>query len=355
MSECWCGGQEDPWLKWKLRARRTLGWTATLVILGGVASCIYFLVIATQSSDQSSKQTFVQAYSVPMAMSFANAVVPHVFQSIIAFERYPLGRTEVRMAIIRVFVLRAVTIYTVAYSLKLLADRKSDCGGTLIGQTLYKLVIFDTVVDLCATLVLSFCGVEWRGSKIELNMPEGVLAMAYRQGMVWGGMAFSPVLPFTAALSLTACFYAYHYMTMRVCRPPSKRWKQGRFSTSFIALLLANLVLVAVPVLYFLQSYQATCGPYSAFSTPQELLSEWVSTGPGWLAQVLSVVLSPVAVAAVVCVLCCAVYWQGVRVAVWRRTAGVEEARGAREAVDKLYLTSLLRQAELARIQALQA
>ena len=95
-------------------------------------------------------------------------------------------------------------------------------------------------------------------------MADGVMSIVYRQGLVWSGMVFAPVLPTIAILSNAVFFYAFLWIVRRTCSPPKKRWNQSRTNTMFMVALLITLILVMVPVHYSLRKYNPNCGPYES-------------------------------------------------------------------------------------------
>jgi hypothetical protein len=328
---------------------------------------------------------------MPMTLSFMNGAIPIVLRKIIAFEQYQQGRSEVQVALVRVFILRLINLYTLMYTLYEKVNNTSDeCSGTLIGQALYKLVVFDTIVQLSMrATMLSFWN-NWHNRKVDLNMSEGVLAMSYRQGLVWAGMCFCPVLPIAGTISHAATMLVYYHVTLRVCRPPMKRWNQGRYNIAFFMLLLGNLVFVAVPVFYFLSTYQPTCGPYAesginflappmhdlpvdypfvfllcsqicdtldlclaCAGSPLEVFSDVVYGGPTLVSTTARIVTSPWTLMGVISLLCVLVYVVHVRLRVAHIAQDELLLRLQREKDDKTYLLQLMKEEQLARLVAL--
>ena len=91
------------------------------------------------------------------------------------------------------------------------------------------------------------------------------------------GMAFCPMLPLVGLVANALSFHRYFSIVTQYCRPPTKRcclrprltqptsgrWNQGRYNVTFYVLLLLNLLAVAVPVFYYLASFNPDCGPFS--------------------------------------------------------------------------------------------
>jgi hypothetical protein len=46
------------------------------------------------------------------------------------------------------------------------------------------------------------------------------------------------------------------------CRPPRKRWNEGRNNTLFMILLAVTLFFVFIPLSIALRVYQPNCGPH---------------------------------------------------------------------------------------------
>ena len=90
---------------------------------------------------------------------------------LVKIERYPTGKDEVRMSVMRIFLLRIVSIYAVLYGLYKTTNLANtpntpavdqyDCAGTTIGQEFYKLIVLDTLVQMGAPFAVNLIFMKW--------------------------------------------------------------------------------------------------------------------------------------------------------------------------------------------------
>uniref|UniRef100_A0A8B9CHQ0 Transmembrane channel-like protein n=1 Tax=Anser brachyrhynchus TaxID=132585 RepID=A0A8B9CHQ0_9AVES len=183
------------------------------------------------------------------------------------------------------------------YWLDIVAESKSQCWETLIGQDIYRLIL----VDFIFCLLGSFFGEFLRriiGTTVcvSLGVPEfdiarNVLDLIYAQTLTWIGILFSPLLPGIQMISFFIVFYTKKVSLMKNCQPPRQVWRAAQMTTFFMFLLffpslIGVLSVIAVTVWRLKPSEE--CGPFRGLSSMFAAVSEWIKilenyTGSKWV------------------------------------------------------------------------
>eukprot|EP00048_Salpingoeca_helianthica_P022804 m.20445 g.20445 ORF g.20445 m.20445 type:complete len:706 (+) comp7838_c1_seq1:160-2277(+) len=268
--------QLTPTERWKMRLIRIGAWTLWAGLVAGSFVALWYVI---QSQDITA--TGISAYSTVLVFAAVNSAVPMAISLMTKLEQYP-ALLEMRITIGRSAILRTLTLWAVLYGLykkTSLLDTQTPtwsasvltptekCAGSVYGQELYRLLLVDTLA-FSFTISAYHIGMYrfWFNykDKLELDISEGVLSLVYRQGIVWVGMVFCPLLPVLGALSNALIFLIYYHLVKRTCRPPKKRWTQNRHNVFFFVFLLVMLVVAIIPLNIALQGYKPNCGPYGS-------------------------------------------------------------------------------------------
>eukprot|EP00050_Salpingoeca_kvevrii_P018453 m.74438 g.74438 ORF g.74438 m.74438 type:complete len:735 (-) comp8053_c0_seq2:3365-5569(-) len=295
---------------WRLYGVRAAVWILWLCFLAGCFLAVWFLIqYSDDSATEDSSTSFGGTYAAVFVFSFINGVVPFCMTKLAKLEGYH-KKIEMKITIGRTFAVRMIALYALLYglyrSLELTAVQEpvfsegtivdqTQCAGTVIGQELMKAFIVDTLFSLCSRIFINVAWFSYYGKKLELDMAQGVLALVYRQGMVWIGMIFCPMFPTIALISNILFFYVYYHLVLRTCRPPTHRWNSHRHNSYFMGFLTITFLMVLIPASIALQTYKPNCGPYGSerFDSIYDGIWEWSKDQNSAFKGFLDVITSP--------------------------------------------------------------
>uniref|UniRef100_A0A8B9DL62 Transmembrane channel-like protein n=1 Tax=Anser cygnoides TaxID=8845 RepID=A0A8B9DL62_ANSCY len=248
-------------------------WAASLGIAVAACSGVYFLSINNLE------------VRTDFAACFWRRIFPHGLQLLVLF--------LCRNIILKISIIGILCYYW----LDIVAESKSQCWETLIGQDIYRLIL----VDFIFCLLGSFFGEFLRriiGTTVcvSLGVPEfdiarNVLDLIYAQTLTWIGILFSPLLPGIQMISFFIVFYTKKVSLMKNCQPPRQVWRAAQMTTFFMFLLffpslIGVLSVIAVTVWRLKPSEE--CGPFRGLSSMFAAVSEWIKilenyTGSKWV------------------------------------------------------------------------
>lgn len=316
---------------WRLRLIRAGAWLFWLGLLAGSFLALWYVI---QSQDVTA--TGIGAYSTVLVFATVNSAVPMAISILTKIEEYP-ALIEMRVVIGRSAILRTLSLWAVLYGLykktSLLGTQSpawsastltptENCAGAIYGQELYRLLLVDTVAFSFAIIMYHVCKYRfWYKckQKLELDISEGVLSLVYRQGIVWVGMVFCPMLPVFGALSNALIFFIYYQLVKRTCCPPKKRWTQNRHNVFFFVFLLIMLLVAIIPLNIALQGYKPNCGPYGdpKYSSMYGFVNTWLQEQDDSTKTFASVITNGAFIFPLLVALCGIIYYHRVRLHQW--------------------------------------
>ncbi|XP_065549690.1 transmembrane channel-like protein 6 isoform X4 [Lathamus discolor] len=244
-----------------------------------------------QGGGQRQQETLLLA--LPLVVSALNAVMPHLYNLLAAWERQDYPGAQVYVAICRNLILKMVLLGLLCYQWlsRRVVCSMEECWETCVGQDLYRFVVMDFVFTLLDTLLGELV---WRlvlekrlkrSRKPEFDIARNVLELIYGQTLTWLGVLFAPLLPAMQVLKLLLLFYikkdyapCLQTSLMHNCQSPSKPWQASHMSTVFITLLcFPSFLGAAVFLLYTIWSVQPseTCGPFQGLETIYKSWQTW--------------------------------------------------------------------------------
>ncbi|XP_037583587.1 transmembrane channel-like protein 4 [Cebus imitator] len=232
-------------------AVRTLGqqarvWSVrvllNLLVVALLGAAFYGVYWATQSTVELQETPLVQEmpllklgvnYLPSIFIAGVNFVLPPVFKLIAPLEGYTRSR-QIVLILLRTLFLRLASLVVLLFSLW----NQITCGGdaeaedcktcgynykelpcweTVVGQEMYKLLLFDLLTGLAVALLIQFprkllCGLcpgalGRLAATQEFQVPDEVLGLIYAQTVVWVGSFFCPLLPLLNTVKFLLLFY----------------------------------------------------------------------------------------------------------------------------------------------------
>uniref|UniRef100_A0A2K6DND6 Transmembrane channel-like protein n=1 Tax=Macaca nemestrina TaxID=9545 RepID=A0A2K6DND6_MACNE len=170
------------------------------------------------------------------------------------------------------------------------------CWETVLGQEMYKLLLFDLLTALAVALLIQFprkllCGLcpgalgRLAGTQ-EFQVPDEVLGLIYAQTVVWMGSFFCPLLPLLNTVKFLLLFYLKKVRDplspFSTCSPAARTFRASTANFFFPLVLLLGLAISSVPLLYsiFLIPPSKPCGPFRGQSSIWAQIPESISSLP---------------------------------------------------------------------------
>ncbi|XP_065392007.1 voltage-gated chloride channel TMC4 isoform X2 [Macaca fascicularis] len=237
-----------------------------------------------------------------------NFVLPPVFKLIAPLEGYTRS-LQIVFILLRTVFLRLASLVVLLFSLW----EQITCGGdseakdcktcgynykelpcweTVLGQEMYKLLLFDLLTALAVALLIQFprkllCGLcpgalgRLAGTQ-EFQVPDEVLGLIYAQTVVWVGSFFCPLLPLLNTVKFLLLFYLKKLTLFSTCSPAARTFRASTANFFFPLVLLLGLAISSVPLLYsiFLIPPSKPCGPFRGQSSIWAQIPESISSLP---------------------------------------------------------------------------
>ncbi|TDH15803.1 hypothetical protein EPR50_G00013270 [Perca flavescens] len=264
---------------WLLSTGLTVGCGASIYYL-----CQYEQQQATDAANWSLLQE-AQTLLVPFVVSLMNLVVPLFYSLFNKFEHYSSHRRQIYALVVRNVLLKMSILAVLCYYWMNVVAKKFSCWESMVGQALYRLVIFDFLFLMLGSFFGEFLS-NVIGTRLlpRLGVPEfdvarNVLELIYAQTLAWIGIYFSPLLPAIQIFKLFILFYIKKVSLTRNCQPPRRSGRAAQMQTIFIALLflpcfVGALSMVAYTAWILTPSEQ--CGPFRGLNNTFSVVGVWI-------------------------------------------------------------------------------
>ncbi|KAJ0000483.1 hypothetical protein NQD34_012325 [Periophthalmus magnuspinnatus] len=287
-----------------LYSARVVLFTLTLGFIGAALTGIFFATnFSQQNSDQEGILGLLYEYLPSIVITGANFIVPLLNDQIAPFEQYSPSVTVV-LALLRAVVLRLVSLVILLYTLwrQITCDETPDecalcqynvkayqCWETRVGQEMYKLTLFDLIVNIAVLMLVEFPRrmivdnwhnkmTQWVGRQ-EFVVPYNVLGLVYGQTVVWTGAFFCPLLPLINTFKFIILFYTKRITLFSNCRPAVKTFRSTTSSFFFSGILLLGLTLASVVMIYSVAEIHPSmaCGPFRFLTSMWDVVPKSIS------------------------------------------------------------------------------
>uniref|UniRef100_A0A3B4TZT2 Transmembrane channel-like protein n=1 Tax=Seriola dumerili TaxID=41447 RepID=A0A3B4TZT2_SERDU len=223
-------------------------------------------------------------YLPSIVITAGNFMVPLLCDQIALVERYSPSTTII-VALLAVF-LRLVSLGVILFTLwsqitcegnTSSGDCELCCWETRVGQEMYKLTLFDFLINIAVLVLVEFPRMlvdnwsnklaQWLGRQ-EFVVPSNVLGLVYGQTVVWTGALFCPLLPLINTIKFFILFYSKKITLFNNCRPALKTFRSTTSTFFFLVVLLFGWGLATVVMVYSLAIHPSMgCGPFRFFPT----------------------------------------------------------------------------------------
>ncbi|KAA8595221.1 hypothetical protein FQN60_012356 [Etheostoma spectabile] len=250
-------------------------WLLSTGLAVGCGATIYYLCQyeQQQATDISNRSLLQEAETllVPFVVSLMNLVVPLFYSLFNKFEHYSSQRRQIYALVVR------QSFVNLLCSLQ--------CWESMVGQALYRLVIFDFLFLMLGSFFGEFLS-NVIGTRLlpRLGVPEfdvarNVLELIYAQTLAWIGIYFSPLLPAIQIFKLFILFYIKKVSLTKNCQPPRRSGRAAQMQTIFIALLFFPCFVGALSMVAY-TTWRLTpsgeCGPFRGLNNTFNVVGVWI-------------------------------------------------------------------------------
>ncbi|XP_077380666.1 transmembrane channel-like protein 5 [Festucalex cinctus] len=269
-------------------------WLLSTGLAVGCAASIYFLCQYEQqnTTDASTWSPLQEAETllVPFVVSLMNLVVPLFYSLFNKFEQYSSQRRQIYALLLRNVLLKMLILGVLCYYWMNVVAQKFSCWESMVGQALYRLVIFDFFFLMLGSFFGEFLS-NLIGTKFlpRLGIPEfdvarNVLELIYAQTLVWIGIYFSPLLPAIQIVKFFVLFFIKKVSLTHNCQPPRRTGRAAQMQTIFVALLFFPFFMGALSMVGY-TAWRLTpseqCGPFRGLNNTFSVVGIWIDSMEG--------------------------------------------------------------------------
>ncbi|XP_042341575.1 transmembrane channel-like protein 5 [Plectropomus leopardus] len=264
-------------------------WFLSTGLAVGCGASIYYLCQYEQqrTTDAANWSLLQEAETllVPFVVSLMNLVVPLFYSLFNKFEPYSSQRRQIYALVIRNVFLKMSILAVLCYYWMNVVATKFSCWEAIVGQALYRLVIFDFFFLMLGSFFGEFLsnviGTRFlpRLGVPEFDVARNVLELIYAQTLAWIGIYFSPLLPAIQILKFFILFYLKKVSLTQNCQPPRRSGRAAQMQTIFIFLLFFPFFVGALSMVAYTAwrlTPSETCGPFRGLNNTFSVVGVWM-------------------------------------------------------------------------------
>ncbi|KAL7747499.1 Transmembrane channel-like [Sorochytrium milnesiophthora] len=196
----------------------------------------------------------------PYLVSVSNIITPSIFYQLSKFERHADPQWEGRITLMRSYLIKISAIYFLLYNIGLSVFSNTtssyECWEHDIAQRFYTLAWLDSITYPVMAVTFGFFYKRVLNS-YGFDIVAESLELVYRQGVIWMGMLFAPVMPAVGVVSSVILFYTQLWIVRTFADIPKRIFNTYSQILWFMVFMLATLALMVKP--------SNNCGPYRHF------------------------------------------------------------------------------------------
>ncbi|KAM9792613.1 transmembrane channel-like protein 5 [Neosynchiropus ocellatus] len=264
-------------------------WLLSTGLAVGCAASVYFLCrFEGQRTTDDENWTLIQEAEtllVPFVVSLINLVIPLFYSLFNKFECYASQRRQIYALVLRNVILKMSVLGVLCHYWMHVVAQSFSCWESMVGQALYRLVIFDFLFLMLGSFFGEFLS-NVIGTRVfpSLGVPEfdvarNVLELTYSQTLAWIGIYFSPLLPVIQILKYLLLFYLKKTSLTLNCQPPRRSGRAAQMKTIFIALLFFPFFVGALSVVGYTSwslNPSQQCGPFRGLNNTFSVVGHWI-------------------------------------------------------------------------------
>ncbi|KAM7009674.1 transmembrane channel-like protein 5 [Tautogolabrus adspersus] len=264
-------------------------WLLSTGLAVGCGTSIYYLCLyeELQATDTANLSLLKEAETllVPFVVSLMNLVVPLFYSLFNKFEHYSSQRIQIYALVVRNVFLKMSILAVLCYYWMNVVATKFSCWESMVGQALYRLVIFDFLFLMLGSFFGEFLS-NVIGTRLvpRLGLPEfdvarNVLELIYAQTLAWIGIYFSPLLPVIQIIKFFILFYLKKVSLTQNCQPPRRSGRAAQMQTIFIGLLFFPCFVGALSIVAYTAwslNPSVECGPFRGLNNTFSVVGVWI-------------------------------------------------------------------------------
>ncbi|XP_037546198.1 transmembrane channel-like protein 5 [Nematolebias whitei] len=263
-------------------------WFLSTSLAFGCGASIFYLCQYEQKAVDSGPWSLLneaKTLLVPFVVSLMNMVIPLFFSLFNKYEQYSNPRSQIYALLLRNVLLRISILGVLCYYWMNVVPGKFSCWESMVGQALYRLVVFDFLFLMLGSFFGEFLS-NIIGTKLQprLGVPEfdvakNVLDLIYAQTLAWIGIYFSPLLPAIQIVKFFILFYLKKVSLTQNCQPPRQSSRAAQMQTIFIVLLFFPFFVGALSMVAYAWNLTPSeqCGPFQGLNKTFSVVEIWIS------------------------------------------------------------------------------
>uniref|UniRef100_I3KRK2 Transmembrane channel-like protein n=1 Tax=Oreochromis niloticus TaxID=8128 RepID=I3KRK2_ORENI len=261
----------------------------------------YVLLQATKIADGSLLEE-AKTLLVPFVVSLINLVIPLFYSLFNKFEHYSTHRKQIYALLIRNVFLKMSILSVLCHYWMDKVPAKDPCWESTVGQSLYRLVLFDFLFLMLGSFFGEFLS-NVIGTKLiprmgvpEFDVARNVLELIYSQTLAWYEPYEQYIQHFTSSSSVSVSL-------THNCQPPRRSGRAAQMQTIFIFLLFFPFFVGALSIVAY-TAWSLTpsegCGPFRGLNNSFSAVDVWIDdlknvTGSQWVVEIYNnVILSEI-------------------------------------------------------------
>ncbi|CAH0381093.1 unnamed protein product [Bemisia tabaci] len=252
-------------------------------------------------------QTLLNEYLPAMTIVTLNHLIPLIFNYFIKFESYNAFCTQ-HLSFIRAIILRLLLVSVLFFSIFTVASckpNKSECVSSscktplcwevYFGQQIYKLLIFNLVVEILLTFFINFPRkllashmsnnfAQFIGNQT-FNVRKHILDIAYIQMICWSTAFYAPLLPMLTTFVLFITFFLKKFACVVNCAPSASLYPASELQSLFVFVLSSFYIFSIIPWAYSVLEIMPSksCGPFRGQPSVWLIFSQALHDFPSWV------------------------------------------------------------------------
>ncbi|XP_039860530.1 transmembrane channel-like protein 5 isoform X1 [Simochromis diagramma] len=284
-------------------------WLLSTSLAFGCAASIYYLceyeIEQATENDNWSLLEEAKTLLVPFVVSLINLVIPLFYSLFNKFEHYSTHRKQIYALLIRNVFLKMSILSVLCYYWMNQVPAKGSGWESMVGQSLYRLVLFDFLFLMLGSFFGEFLS-NVIGTKLiprmgvpEFDVARNVLELIYSQTLAWIGIYFSPLLPAMQIFKFFILFYLKKVSLTHNCQPPRRSGRAAQMQTIFIFLLFFPFFVGALSIVAYTAwslTPSKSCGPFRGLNNSFSAVDVWIDdlkniTGSQWVVEIYNNVI----------------------------------------------------------------
>uniref|UniRef100_A0A3P9BRD7 Transmembrane channel-like protein n=1 Tax=Maylandia zebra TaxID=106582 RepID=A0A3P9BRD7_9CICH len=273
-------------------------WLLSTSLAFGCAAGIYYL-LETKKHVKIYTSPEAKTLLVPFVVSLINLVIPLFYSLFNKFEHYSTHRKQIYALLIRnVFLKMSILSVLCYYWMKKVPDKGSEGWESMVGQSLYRLVLFDFLFLMLGSFFGEFLS-NVIGTKLiprmgvpEFDVARNVLELIYSQTLAWYEPYEQYIRHFISSSSVSVSL-------THNCQPPRRSGRAAQMQTIFIFLLFFPFFVGALSIVAYTAwslTPSKSCGPFRGLNNSFSAVDVWIDdlkniTGSQWVVEIYNNVI----------------------------------------------------------------